>query len=84
LGPPCTGGGKSIRPQDQKFRQKEKFRGKIVTNRENVIIVLFVETPRKFITANLLLYVVFPQTKLLYVLSPCKHTKNLERMLPVL
>jgi hypothetical protein len=30
------------------------------------IIVLFVETPRKFITA-----------KLLYVLSPCKHTKNL-------
>ena len=30
------------------------------------IIVLFVETPRKFITAEI--YVVFPQTKLLYVL----------------
>ena len=39
----------------------------------NLIIVLFVETPRKFITA----IPVFPQTKLLYVLSPCKHTKNL-------
>jgi hypothetical protein len=59
------------------------------------IIVLFVETPRKFITAKLsmckpgsssvliisannnIIYVVFPQTKLLYVLSPCKHTNNL-------
>jgi ribosomal protein S30 len=28
-------GGK-IRPQDPKFRQKEKFRGKIVTNRKDV------------------------------------------------
>jgi hypothetical protein len=51
-----------------------------------------VETPRKFITAKLSIrkpgsssvliicnkiYVVFPQTKLLYILSPCKHTKNL-------
>jgi hypothetical protein len=52
------------------------------------LIVLFVETPRKFITAKLSIrvspdlrqcyyYVVFAQTKLLYVLSPCKHTKNL-------
>ena len=62
-------------------------------------IVLFVETPRKFITAKLsirkpgsssvLITVTdqklcsnkftwcFPWTKLLYVLSPCKRTKNL-------
>jgi hypothetical protein len=42
---------------------------------EKHIIVLFVETPRKFTAVINLL--VFPQTKLLYILSPCKHTKNL-------
>jgi hypothetical protein len=35
------------------------------------IILLFVETPRKFITA---------ETIVLYVLSPCKPTKNLAPM----
>jgi hypothetical protein len=36
-----------------------------------------VETPRKFITAVINLPGLFPQTKVLYVLSPCKPTKNL-------
>jgi hypothetical protein len=41
------------------------------------VIVLFVETPRKFIYLFIYQFILFPQTKLLYVLSPCKHTKNL-------
>ena len=31
----------------------------------------------KFIYTYIIFFVVFPQTKLLHVLSPCKHTKNL-------
>jgi hypothetical protein len=52
-----------------------------------LIILLLVETPRKFITAKLsirkpgsssvLIICLFPQTKVLYVLQPCKPTKNL-------
>ena len=44
----------------------------ILINYVSVIIVLFVETPRK------LIYVVFPQTKLLYILSPIRHA-NIQR-----
>jgi hypothetical protein len=73
----------------------------IARTKGKCIIVLFVETPRKFITAKLSIrkpgsssvliicdlflihtpYVVFPQTKLLYVLSPCKvQSANIQRI----
>ena len=71
------------------------IRESTLQNYKTIIIVLFVETPRKFITAKLSIrkpgsssvliicdlfnsHALFIyKTELLYVLSPCKHTKNL-------
>jgi hypothetical protein len=81
------------------------FKTKITARRQIKIFLLFVETPRKFITAKLsirkpgsssvlinmwlvqftrpfiyksVVICWLPQTKVLYVLWPCKPTKNLK------
>jgi hypothetical protein len=66
-----------------RWKHRGCSRGSLVFSWLNLtvnIIVLFVETPRKFITAKLSIRKPGSSsvlTKLLYVLLPCKHTKNL-------